>query len=49
MSAIERRRFLIERIQQLLDERKKVLAAIVRNDDRPRLRIIDRAFAELAR
>ena len=50
MTSIERRDALIARIRQLLEERTKVIEAIVQADTRPRLRLIvlDHAFAELA-
>lgn len=46
MSTDARRAALAVRIQQLLDARKREIARIVANCQRPRLRIIDRAFAE---
>ncbi|WP_428308265.1 hypothetical protein [Lacipirellula sp.] len=41
MSANERRRFLYERIQQLLAERRDIIAAIAATEPKsPRLRIV---------
>ncbi len=46
MSANDRRAALAVRIQQLLDARKREIARIVADHQRPRLRLVDRAFAE---
>lgn len=44
----ERKAALIARIQELLEARKVELRAILELESRPRLRVVDKAFAELA-
>lgn len=44
----DRKALLLARINQLLQARKVELREIARLEARPRLRIVDRAFAQLA-